>query len=274
MKNAKDEVFSDVLVRYGNKYQQDKQAAVNSLFGGEHEVEIATPEIVPAPAWSDLERLNRERDLVGIYLSAHPLDEFAVILDNVCNVHMKDLSDLTPLANHDLLMGGIVTGVREGFTKKGNPYGIGKVEDYTGSYEFAFFGADWVGDNDRGKVGFKNFFVEGMFLFIRGKCQGRQWRPDELEVKVNSIELLPDVKDKLIERFTIITSLSAINKEMIVEMETLMKENSGNTELCFFVRDDDKQLHVNLVSRTRKISVTNGLLNYIKSQPSLDYKIN
>ena len=80
-----------VLVRYGNKYQMDKAAAANSLFGGENQVDIATPEIIPSPAWGDLERLNKERDLVGIYLSAHPLDEYAVILENVCNVHMRNL---------------------------------------------------------------------------------------------------------------------------------------------------------------------------------------
>ena len=122
----------------------DKAAAANSLFGGEHEVEVATPEIVPAPSWSDLERLNKERDLVGIYLSAHPLDEFAVILENVCNVRMAELTDLTPLQNHDLVLGGIVTGVREGYTKTGKPYGIAKVEDYSGTAEFAFFGNEWV----------------------------------------------------------------------------------------------------------------------------------
>lgn len=138
VKNAKDETFVEVLVRYGNKYQMDKAAATNSLFGGEHEVEIATPEIVRAPAWSDLERLNKERELVGIYLSAHPLDEFSVILENVCNTHMAQLSDLTPLQNHDLTLGGIVTGVREGYTKTGKPFGVAKVEDYSGTAEFAF----------------------------------------------------------------------------------------------------------------------------------------
>lgn len=101
-------------------------------------VEIATPEIVPAASWSDLERLNRERELVGIYLSAHPLDEYAVVLENVCNVHMADLADLTPLQNRDLILGGIVTGVREGYTKTGKPYGVAKVEDYSGVAEFAF----------------------------------------------------------------------------------------------------------------------------------------
>lgn len=138
MKNSKDETFVETLVRYGSKYQMDKAAAINSLFGGEHEVEVATPEIISAPAWSDLERLNKERELVGIYLSAHPLDEYAVVLENVCNVHMEELSNLTPLQNRDLILGGIVTGVREGYTKSGKPYGIAKVEDYSGVAEFAF----------------------------------------------------------------------------------------------------------------------------------------
>ena len=266
VKNAKDETFVEVLVRYGNKYQMDKAAAANSLFGGEHEVEIATPEIVRAPAWSDLERLNKERELVGIYLSAHPLDEFSVILENVCTTHMAQLSDLTPLHNHDLTLGGIVTGVREGYTKTGKPFGVAKVEDYSGTAEFAFFGNEWVEK--------KNFFAEGMFLFMHGKCQPRQWKQDEWEIKINNIELLPEVKDRLIEKLTVTAPLSAINDEMIMEFSSLVKENPGNAELFFYIRDEDGQMHVNLMSRTLKISVRKDIINYLKSQPLLDYKIN
>ena len=266
VKNAKDETFVEVLVRYGNKYQMDKAAAANSLFGGEHEVEIATPEIVRAPAWSDLERLNKERELVGIYLSAHPLDEFSVILENVCNTHMAQLSDLTPLQNHDLTLGGIVTGVREGYTKTGKPFGVAKVEDYSGTAEFAFFGNEWVEK--------KNFFAEGMFLFMHGKCQPRQWKQEEWEVKINNIELLSEVKDRLIEKLTVTAPLSAVNDEMIMELSSLVKENPGNAELYFYIRDEDGQMYVNLMSRTMKISVRKDIVNYLKSQPLLDYKIN
>ena len=266
VKNAKDETFVEVLVRYGNKYQMDKAAAANSLFGGEHEVEIATPEIVRALAWSDLERLNKERELVGIYLSAHPLDEFSVILENVCNTHMAQLSDLTPLQNHDLTLGGIVTGVREGYTKTGKPFGVAKVEDYSGTVEFAFFGNEWVEK--------KNFFAEGMFLFMHGKCQPRQWKQEEWEVKINNIELLSEVKDRLIEKLTVTAPLSAVNDEMIMELSSLVKENPGNAELYFYIRDEDGQMYVNLMSRTMKISVRKDIVNYLKSQPLLDYKIN
>ena len=263
VKNAKDESFVEVLVRYGNKYQMDKAAAANSLFGGEHEVEIATPEIVRAPAWGDLERLNKERELVGIYLSAHPLDEYAVILENVCNVHMSELSDLIPLQNRDLTLGGIVT---EGYTKTGKPYGVAKVEDYSGGAEFAFFGNEWVEK--------KNFFMEGMFLFMRGKCQPRQWKQEEWEVKINTIELLPEVKDNLIEKLTIKVPLSAVNEEMITEISSLAKSNPGKTKLYFYVRDEDGQMYVNLFSRSVEIAVRKDFVNYLKSQPVLDYKIN
>ena len=86
-------------MRYGNRYQADQAAAANSLFGGENVVDIATPEIPVAERWSDLDRLNRERDLVGIYLSAHPLDEYSVVLEHVCNTHMAELEDKTALVD-------------------------------------------------------------------------------------------------------------------------------------------------------------------------------
>lgn len=179
---------------------------------------------------------------------------------------MADLSDLTPLQNQELILGGIVTGVREGYTKTGKPYGIAKVEDYSGVAEFAFFGNEWVEK--------KNYFMEGMFLFMRGKCQPRQWRQEEWEVKINSIELLPDVKDRVIERLTITAPLLAVDDQMIMELSSLVKESPGTAELCFYIRDEDGQMHVSLMSRTLKISVRKELVNYLKSQPLLDYKIN
>ena len=266
VKNAKDETFVEVLMRYGNKYQMDKATAANSLFGGENMVEIATPEIIPAPAWGDLERLNKERELVGIYLSAHPLDEYAVILKHVCNVQMAELNNLTPLQNKDLIIGGIVTGVREGQTKKGNPFGIAKVEDYSGSSEFAFFGSDWVEK--------KSFFNVGMFLYMKGKCQPKQWRQDEYEVKINSIELLPEVKDKIIEKLTITLPLSAIDEELIEELDALVKEHPGNAELCFNIQDEEGQMYVNMFSKSNKITVHKELMAYLEAHPLLSSKIN
>ena len=117
------------MVRYGNKFQTDKSTATNSLFGGDAFIAIAKPEIPKCERWSDLERLNKEKELVGIYLSAHPLDEYRIILTYVCNTGMAEINDKENLVGKDLLFGGIVTDFREGMTKKGNPYGIIKIED-------------------------------------------------------------------------------------------------------------------------------------------------
>ena len=266
VKNAKEETFSDILIKYGNKYQADQNAAANSLFGGEHAVEIATPEIISAPEWGNLERLNKERDLVGIYLSAHPLDEYIPILEKMCNAKMADLNDLTPLQNHDLILGGIVTAVKEGMTKKGSPYGRVKMEDFSGAAEFVFFGDDWVGK--------KNYFTEGMFLYLTGKCQPRKWQPDEWEVKINGVKLLSDVKDDEIKKITVSIPLSFITSEFVLEFSELIQKNPGKVDLSFAICDDDGQNRVNMQSRTMKVTVKKDIVNYIKNQPQLDYKIN
>ena len=265
-KNAKDESFSDVLVKYGNKYQADMNAAANSLFGGEHAVEIATPEIISAPEWGNLERLNKERDLVGIYLSAHPLDEYIPILEKMCNAKMADLVDLTPLQNHDLILGGIVTAVKEGMTKKGSPYGRVKMEDFSGAAEFVFFGDDWVGK--------KNYFAEGMFLYLIGKCQPRKWQPDEWEVKINGVKLLSDVKDDDIQKITVSVPLSFITNEFVLEFSELIRNNPGKVDLSFVICDDDGQNRVSMQSHTMKVSLKKDIVIYIKNRPQLDYKIN
>ena len=265
VKNAKDETFTEVLVKYGNKYQLDKAEAANSLFGGDNMVEITTPEIVSAPGWSDLDRLNRERELVGIYLSAHPLDEYQIILENVCNTYMQDLSDLTPLQDRELIIGGIVAGFREGYTKTGKPFGIAKVEDYTGSAEFAFFGNEWIEK--------KNFFNPGMFLYMKAKCQPKQWKQNEYEVKIHSIELLPDVKDKVIEKLTVVIPLTDINEEFIEEFSALIKAHPGNVKLHFCIKDEEGK-HISLSSRDCKLSLQKDIVAYLKSQTALSFKIN
>ncbi len=264
--NSKGEVFLDTLLRYGNKYQTDKSVAANSLFGGDNVIDIATPEILVCSAWGDLERLNKEKELVGIYLSAHPLDEFSVVLEEVCNTRMADLADKAALLNQDLTMGGIVTAVREGYGKKGNPYGFVRIEDYSGSAEFPFFGNDWIE--------WRNYLVVGMFLFIRGKCQPRMWNPGELEFKVASIELLPDVKDEKIEKLTISASLSAINDELIMELASLIKSSPGKVELFFKIKDEDGQMMVDMKSKEHRVSVQKDLIAYLKGKSEIEYKIN
>ena len=266
VQNAKGELFLDTLVRYGNRYQTDKSMAVNSLFGGENIIEVATPDIPQAERWSDLDRLNKERELVGIYLSAHPLDEYAVILENVCNTHMAELENREALVGREITMGGIVTAVRRGISKNGKPYGIAKIEDYSGSAELPFFGNDWVT--------WQNYLGERMFLYIKARCQANQWNKDKLDLRVTSIELLPDVKERLIEKITIFIPLTLLDKALIAELSDLTKAHPGNARLCFKVTDKDTRMAVDLVSRPVKLSVGRELISYLKEHPDLGFRIN
>ena len=264
--NSRGEVFLDTLARYGTRYQLDRESAQNSLFGGVDMVEIATPEVPAAQPWSSLYRLNKERDLVGIYLSAHPLDEFSVILQGVCNTHMADLQDLTPLANKDLTMGGMVTAVRKGVSKQGKPYGIVTIEDYSGSFEFALFGQDWPT--------WANYMEVGNTLFISARCQAKQWGADRLEIKFGKIEFLYDIKDSLVTDFTIVMNLEKLSDDVLLSLTEILKNSPGNTNLFFRIRESEGSQHIILRSRSEKISVKKDLISYIEGQEGLSFQIN
>ena len=195
--NNKGETFLDMLVRYGQLYQTEKAQAQNSLFGGFDDIEIATPAVPKSDIrWSDIERLNKERELVGIYLSAHPLDEYKIILDNLCNAKCADLADMSKLnGREDIILGGIVTAVRQKFTKSGEPCGFVTVEDFEGSGEIPLFGQDWGRWN--------GMFTEGASVYVTAKLQPRFMHSNQMEFKVQNVEYLQRVKEKAVERITI-----------------------------------------------------------------------
>ena len=264
--NSKGETFIDSLARYGAKYQMDKNSAQNSLFGGMDMVEVATPEIPQAEPWSALERLNRERELVGIYLSAHPLDDYSVILTDVCNVHTADLQQMERYANSDLKLGGMVTGVRKGITKTGKPYGIVQFEDYSGSMELPLFGQDWAE--------WASYMEVGNTLMIYARCQPRQWNPNQLELKIGKIDFLADIKDSVIEKITIAMNVDALDDDTLLSLQCIIRECPGNSDLYFLIADSDGQTHLNMHSRSTKVSVKKKLISFIESKPALSYKIN
>ncbi len=261
--NSKGESYTESLVRYGVRYQADKASAQNSLFGDDTPIEIATPEVPQTEPWSNIERLDRERDLVGMYLSAHPLDDYAVILKHVCNTRVKQLENKEELRDKELTFGGIITDCRERYSKNNNPYGIVKIEDYSGPYEMFFFGKDWTT--------WSNYLHQGYFVFIKGKYQPRQWKQDELEMKIESIQLLPEVKDQLLNTFTVTMPLNAIDDTLVNELECLADKYPGKTELRFKVKEANMQ--VELKCRKRKINVSKEMISFIEQQ-QLEFKIN
>lgn len=264
--NAKGENFIDLLIRYGNKYQSDKNMSQNSLFGGDTSFDIARPEIPVAESWSDLELLNKERELIGIYLSAHPLDDYSLILNHVCNISIAELEDLEALQNRDLTFGGLVSSVREGMTKKNTPYMIVKIEDFSGSGEIALFGDDYINYSKYGK--------EGLYLYVKGRVQGRYYDPTQLEFKVKSMDLLPDVKDKLIQKITITLPLHDMTEQMVDELAELTKNKPGNALLYFEIVDGERKMKVDLFARSMKVEVSKELVEFLSSNENLFFRLN
>lgn len=264
--NGKGEAFIDQLIRYGNKYQLDKNTAANSLFGDDTSFDIARPEVPKVDKWSDLERLNKERELIGIYLSAHPLDEYKLILSYVCNVGMSEIEDKDVLKNKEVMLGGLVSNVREGITRNGKPFMILRIEDFTGSGDIPLFGDDYINFGKYGRL--------GLYIFIKGRVQGRKFDANQMELKINSIQLLPDVKDRLIEKITITLPLHDMNNQMVEELAALTKNNPGNSLLYFQVVDGERNMKVDLFSRNFKINIKQELIDYLIDNESFVFKVN
>ena len=265
--NAKGEAFIDTLVRYGQTYQAEQMQMRNSLFGGDNEVAIATPPIIKGERWSDIERLNRERDLVGIYLSAHPLDEYKIVLDNLCNTHCSELADVSALSGREsVVIGGIVTAIKSKFTKTGKPCGFVTIEDFAGSGELAMFGEEW------GR--WSGMFKEGCAVYITAKCQQRYRDSKFFDLRIQNIEYLQTIKDKAIDRITISLSADLLDEKVVEELNEIICDNPGQTKLFFRLHDSRGKNHVLLRSQNRTVDVKRNLIAYIEQTPALDYKIN
>ena len=256
--DVKGTAFLDTLVRYGQLYQAEQTQAQNSLFGATDAVEIATPPIPNADPWSSIERLNRERDLVGIYLSAHPLDDFKLVLTGMCNTHCAELDDKMALTKkEEIVLGGIVTEVKSKFTKTGKPCGFVMIEDFEGAGELAFFGEEW------GK--WRGHLSEGYTVFITAKCVQKYPNSNYIDFQVSNIEYLQSVSDK---------RSNHIDETVVNDILTMVNESPGNTQLYFQIHDSESNNTVLLRSRTRPITVKRELVNYVESHPNMTYKVN
>ena len=268
--NAKGESTIEIVMRYGQLYQTEQQQAQNSLFGDFGALEIQTPTLPKsADRWSDIERLNKERELVGIYLSAHPLDEYKIVLDNLCNTRCDELADVANLAGReDVTIGGIVTAVRTGFTKNGKPFGIVTLEDFVGSGELPLFGEAW-GEKS-------GFFTIGASVYITGKVRPRfSYNPDgPKDLGITGVEFLQTIKERAIDRITISMTADLLNDEVVTELGELIAAHPGKTNIFFQLHDLTGKNHVLLKSTTKMVDVKSELIQFIEQTPALDYKIN
>ena len=265
--NNRGEVFLDTLLRYGQRYQAEQQEATMSLFGGMDSIEIATPPIPQNEEWSMIEKLNKERDLVGIYLSAHPLDEYSFVLRGLCNTRCNELDDKAELAKKDIItVGGIVTNVKERIAKNGNRFGIVTIEDYDDSGELAVFGEDWGT--------WKGMLSEGNTIFITAKCTQRFRDSNVYTFNISDIKYLQTVKDQQIDRITIGIPVENLNEEMATDLTTLINNNPGKTELCFRFYDSLGRQPVLVRSKNHQVDINKELLQYISDHPFMSFSIN
>ncbi len=268
--NANDPVnFIERLIRYGNKLQSDAASLQQSLFGGtgkQHTVK--RPEVPVIGEWPQFILLEKEKDVIGIYLTAHPLDEYRFELENFCTrgVSLKDMNErIEEFMDQEITFGGMVTDTGEARTKNGKPYSKLTLSDYTDSRQFFFFQNDYV---EYGK-----YCKQGIFILIRGKVQKR-YNSESLEFKVNHVELLSEARKKHVKSITLTIPLAQINEAIIDEIEHLMKKSKGNAMVRFAVFDEETENSVQLFSRNSRIEITDEILRFFEEHTEIGYRIN
>ena len=271
--NAKGDTFVEILLRYGQVYQSEQSSMQNSLFGDMGGVEIQTPPVPDCEAWSTMELLKRERELVGIYLSAHPLDDYAVVLNHMCNLHCPQIGremDKKAFASiEELTFGGIVTSVSQRWTKTNKPFGIVTIEDFEGQGELALFGEDWTK--------WQSMLQEEYHIYITAQCVQRfRNNPDAYDMVIKKIEFLSDVKEKSIEKFTVYMDATMFNDAQLTDLETTLKNSTGNVPLYINIHDAKNNTNVQLYSRNITVDVNKKLLTSLDemAEQGVRYGIN
>ncbi|MCT4615621.1 MAG: DNA polymerase III subunit alpha [Marinifilaceae bacterium] len=263
-----DKIFIERLSKYGSKVQNEKNTIQASLFSNMDEFQIEHPKIPQCEDWNKLEKLNKEKSLIGIYLSAHPLDDYKLDIESFCNARLSELNNnLEQFKDKDVSIAGMVTSVRRGTTKTGNPFAIIHIEDFSDSFELAFFGRDYID--------FGNFLIEDLSIFIDGRVQKRSWPKDseELEFKIKSISLLNEVRDNKLKEITLDISVEDLTEKLVVELANFFEENKGNVKLNFNIFDKEN-VKVKMFSRSCKINITDDVLNFFRETAGVEFKIN
>ncbi len=262
--NNKGDIFLDILIRFGQLYQVEKSKAQMSLFGNDM-ADIPNPTIPQGEMWSNIEKLNRERDLVGIYLSAHPLDEFSMILKYLCNTKCSELADKEGLMKKETVtFGGVVTGVKSKFSRNGSPCGFVTIEDFDGSGELALFGEEW------GK--WSAMLKEACTVYVTAKVVPKFRGSTVLDLRIGNIQYMQSLKEEAIERLTIVINSDTVDSQMVSDLVAAIDACPGKTSLYVQIHDTDGT--VLLRSKAKKVEVKHQLLQLVEENKGMNYFIN
>ena len=262
--------FLEKTIKYANRYQENKNSAQVSLFGESSDVQIQEPEIPPCETWGTMEKLAREKEVVGIYISGHPLDDFKLEMQNFCNGDISVFRDMPNFINKEISFGGVVTDVQHRVSKQGKGWGTFSIEDYMNTHEFRIFGEEYLK--------FKHFLMPNNFVFVRALIREGWTNRDtgakgEPRLQFNSFQLLHDIMESYAKKLSIQLNIKEINEEKVQSIKELLQMHSGNHTLKFVVYDDEEELKLEMSSRLQKIKISQELLEELKAQ-EVYYKLN
>ncbi|MDU8885012.1 DNA polymerase III subunit alpha [Yeosuana sp. MJ-SS3] len=262
--------FLEKAIRYGSKHQENENSAQVSLFDDASEVQIAEPQVPPCEEWGTMEKLAREKEVVGVYISGHPLDDFKTEMNTFCNASLALLSDLEAFVNKELVFGGVVTDVQHRVSRQGKGWALFTVEDYTDSYEFRIFGEEYLK--------FRHFLMKNNFVFVRvfikeGWTNRETGKKGEPRMQFNNFQLLQDVMETYAKKLSIKLNIQDIKEEKIVELKDLLHLHQGNHALNFVIYDNSESIKLQLPSRKQKVKISQELLDELENN-DVFYKLN
>jgi DNA polymerase-3 subunit alpha len=261
--DEKGQTFIEKAIRFGNKYQENKNSAQISMFGETSEVQFTEPEIPPAKKWGIMEELSKEKELVGIYISGHPLDDFKTEKEWFCNTPVSVLESMENLLNKEIAVGGILTDVQHKLSRNGKGWAVFTLEDYSSSYEFKIFGEDYLK--------FKHFLVLNSFLYL--KVAGRRSWNDEIRLSYINMQLLQDVLENFSKKITLSLPINQVTESQIGELNQIVKQHAGKKPLSIVVLDAEEKLKLTMPSRSRKVNINNELIETL-IKADIQFKLN
>nr|MBC8146816.1 hypothetical protein [Bacteroidota bacterium] len=263
--DSKENTFIENLIKYASRIQQEAHSHQQSLFGEEIQAEIIKPVAPEAEEWGKLVKLNKEKEHIGIYMSAHPLDDYKLEIENFCNADLNVFDTLEEHRGQEFRVSGIVSLSEQKTTKNNRPYGKYVIEDYSTSYSFMLFSKDFINYNQLLQIGY--------CLQLTGKVQQRVYNENELEFKISNVTLLSSIKEELVNNIILDIPVSVINPEMIDEFFLLIERNKGKVNLKIKIYDEQNKIALDMFSRKFKIKLSDDFLNYLDEKQFIEYKI-
>jgi len=256
--------FIEKAIRFGSKFQENANSAQVSLFGETSEIQFEEPVIPDCEPWGIMEKLSKEKEVIGIYISGHPLDDYKTEIKYFCNAPVSAFANNEEILNKDLSIGGIVTDVQHRISKNGKGWAAFTVEDYSDAQEFRMFGEDYLK--------FKHFLIPNSFLYIKISVRPG-WREGDIRIQFNHIQLLQDVLEAQAKKITLQLNIDELNEDRIRKIEEVLKSHQGKNLLNFVVYDVEDKMQLHMPSRSSKINISQELLSTLETQ-ELKYKLN